>query len=49
MSSVEVLDSGVDHNHEDLRCNMWRNPGESGLDTTGNDKSSNGIDDDDNP
>ena len=25
---VAVLDSGVDYNHEDLRANMWTNPGE---------------------
>jgi len=43
---VAVLDSGVDYNHEDLRDNMWRNPGEDGLDAQGRDKASNGIDDD---
>lgn len=45
---VAVLDSGVDYNHEDLRDNMWRNPGETGLDAQGRDKSTNGIDDDEN-
>lgn len=43
---VAVLDSGVDYTHEDLVDNMWRNPGESGLDAQGKDKASNGIDDD---
>ncbi len=36
---VAVMDSGVDYNHEDLKNNMWKNPGE----TPGN-----GIDDDGN-
>lgn len=36
---VAVIDSGVDYNHEDLKANMWRNPGEI---------SGNGIDDDGN-
>jgi hypothetical protein len=25
---VAVIDSGIDYNHEDLRANLWRNPGE---------------------
>ena len=45
---VAVLDSGVDYTHEDLVDNMWRNPGEMGLDGQGRDKSSNGVDDDGN-
>lgn len=45
---VAVLDSGVDYTHEDLVENMWRNPGETGLDSQGKDKSSNGVDDDGN-
>lgn len=36
---VAVIDSGVDHNHEDLKDVMWKNPGE----TAGN-----GVDDDKN-
>lgn len=36
---VAVLDTGVDYRHEDLRNNIWRNPGEI---------SGNGIDDDGN-
>ena len=36
---VAVIDSGVDYNHEDLKANMWRNPGEilgNGIDDDGN-------------
>lgn len=36
---VAVIDTGVDYNHEDLRNNMWRNPGEI---------AGNNIDDDNN-
>lgn len=43
---VAVLDSGVDYTHEDIIDNMWRNPGESGLDAQGKDKAANGVDDD---
>src|SRR5205823_5986584 len=43
---VAVIDTGVDYNHPDLAASMWRNPGETGLDANGNDKASNGIDDD---
>lgn len=45
---VAVLDTGVDYTHEDLADNMWRNPGETGLDSNGNDRATNGIDDDGN-
>lgn len=45
---VAVLDSGVDYTHEDLVENMWRNPGESGTDSQGRDRASNGVDDDGN-
>jgi len=45
---VCVIDTGVDYNHEDLSANMWRNPGEIGVDASGNDKATNGIDDDGN-
>lgn len=45
---VGVIDSGIDCNHEDLAPNCWINPGESGTDIAGNDKKSNGIDDDNN-
>lgn len=45
---VAVIDTGCDINHLDLAKNIWTNPGETGVDPYGNDKSSNGIDDDDN-
>lgn len=43
---VAVLDTGVDYKHPDLAANMWQNPGETGVDVNGNDKATNGIDDD---
>lgn len=46
--TVAVLDTGVDYTHEDLLPNMWRNPGESGVDDQGKNKESNGLDDDNN-
>ncbi len=45
---VAVIDTGIDANHEDLKNNLWSNPGESGLDANGRDKATNGIDDDGN-
>ena len=45
---VAVIDTGIDINHEDLKNNLWKNPGETGLDAKGRDKASNGIDDDGN-
>ena len=36
---VAVIDSGVRFTHEDLAANMWVNPGESGTDAMGLDKS----------
>jgi thermitase len=45
---VAVIDTGVDINHEDLDDNLWVNPGETGKDSAGRDKRSNGIDDDGN-
>ncbi len=45
---VAVIDTGMDVNHPDLRKNLWRNPGETGLDSKGRSKSTNGIDDDKN-
>lgn len=45
---VAVIDTGVDYTHEDLASNMWRNPGETGVDANGRDKASNGVDDDNN-
>lgn len=40
---VGIVDTGIDHEHEDLAANIWRNTGESG-----NGRESNGIDDDNN-
>lgn len=45
---VAMIDTGVDVNHPDLKNWIWTNPGESGIDANGNDKATNGIDDDDN-
>ncbi len=45
---VAVIDTGIDANHEDLKNNLWVNTGESGLDSNGHDKATNGIDDDGN-
>lgn len=45
---VAVIDTGVDYTHEDLLPNMWRNPGETGIDANGKDKATNGVDDDNN-
>lgn len=45
---VAVIDTGIDVNHEDLKKNLWNNPGETGKDALGRDKSTNGIDDDNN-
>lgn len=45
---VAIIDTGVDYNHEDLRHNMWTNPGESGYDIWLRDKRFNGVDDDEN-
>lgn len=45
---VAIIDTGVDYEHPDLKENIWQNAGELGLDEEGEDKSSNGIDDDGN-
>lgn len=45
---VAVIDTGVDYTHEDLVDNLWRNPGETGTDSQGRNKASNGVDDDNN-
>jgi len=45
---VGVIDTGVDYAHPDIAPNYWTNPGESGTDAQGRDKSTNGVDDDNN-
>ncbi|HEX7675664.1 MAG TPA: S8 family peptidase [Bdellovibrio sp.] len=45
---VAIIDTGIDENHEDLHDNLWMNPGETGKDAQGRDKSNNGVDDDGN-
>ena len=45
---VAVIDTGVDEAHPALKGRLWENPGETGLDSEGRDKSTNGIDDDGN-
>lgn len=45
---VAVIDTGIDVNHQDLKNNLWKNPGETGKDSLGRDKATNGIDDDKN-
>ncbi len=45
---VAVIDTGIDYTHSDLVRNAWTNPGETGFDSNGKDKSKNGIDDDGN-
>ncbi len=45
---VAVIDTGIDSEHPELKNWIWTNPGESGLDSLGRDKSSNGFDDDGN-
>ena len=45
---VAVIDSGVDYTHRDLVENYYINTKETGLDSQGRDKSTNGIDDDNN-
>ena len=45
---VAVIDTGADVNHEDLKGNIWTNPGETGKDSLGRDKATNGVDDDHN-
>lgn len=45
---VAISDTGVWPFHGDLKDKMWNNPGETGKDAKGKDKSKNGIDDDGN-
>ena len=43
---VAMIDTAIDITHPDLVGNVWTNIGETGLDAMGNDKATNGIDDD---
>lgn len=45
---VAVIDTGLDVLHPKLKNSVWTNPGETGLDQFGRDKSTNGVDDDKN-
>lgn len=45
---VAVLDDGFFYGHEDVAANVWRNPGETGLDDRGYPRATNGRDDDGN-
>ncbi|MBU3699467.1 MAG: T9SS type A sorting domain-containing protein [Candidatus Kapabacteria bacterium] len=47
-SVVAIIDTGVDTTHIDLQGSIWRNPAETGRDTEGFDKRTNGKDDDGN-
>ena len=42
------MDDGFCYQQEDIRDNLWHNPGESGLDANGLPKQTNGVDDDGN-
>lgn len=43
---VAIIDTGGDVTHTDLAGSLWTNPGESGRDSFGRDRATNGIDDD---
>lgn len=43
-----IVDTGVEYTHDDLKDNIFENPGESGTDSSGESKRDNGIDDDNN-
>lgn len=45
---VGIVDTGIDTAHLDLNANIYRNPGEMGVDTFGVDRRLNGLDDDNN-
>lgn len=45
---VAIIDTGIDAQHPDLTSNLWVNEGETGLDSKGRNKATNGIDDDGN-
>lgn len=45
---ISIIDTGIDMKNETLKKQLCRNSGELGLDKNGNDKATNGIDDDGN-
>lgn len=45
---ITVIDTGIDLNNKEIKKYLWKNPGETGLDSQQKDKESNGIDDDHN-
>jgi thermitase len=45
---VAVIDTGADISHPSLKNNLWTNSGETGKDSKGRDKATNGVDDDNN-
>lgn len=45
---VAIVDTGIDLQNKNLNMALWHNPGELGQDIKGGDKSTNGIDDDQN-
>jgi len=45
---VAVMDDEFFYNHEDIKQNLWENAGETGLDSDGYPKETNGLDDDEN-
>ncbi|MDP9342115.1 MAG: S8 family serine peptidase [Actinomycetota bacterium] len=45
---IASLDSGLDFTQPDLENQIWNNPGETGLDASGHDRRTNGLDDDHN-
>lgn len=45
---IAIIDTGIDIKHPALQGRIWENPGESGFDSQGRPKESNGIDDDGN-
>ena len=45
---IAIIDTGLDYLHEDISNQIWTNSGETGLDGLGQEKQSNGVDDDGN-
>jgi len=43
---VAILDEGLQPDHPDLKDNIWTNPGETGIDSNGQNKATNQVDDD---